>query len=380
MDSKLHWREHIEGIRQKAVKTVNALSCLAGSTWGVSLLDMRKIYEGTALPQMTYACSIWSNATTKGRPYTKKTLEVLQGIQARAARVISGAFRTTSRVALDIETFLLPIEQQIWKHNADTITRLLSCREISNAAGFQPDVSAQGKLKKHTGPWQTIYDTIKHRWGEDPNQQEPIPPFVTPPWQRGPETHIDETEEKARNRHDRETATGLSLSIYTDGSGIDGRIGAAAVCPLTQQTRAADMGSDTVSTVYAAELKGVSLALKIAQEYTDRDGRRQKVAIYTDNQAAIWSLTKAEGRSGAYIVKDIARQIQNLQDRGRQVEVRWIPAHTGVPGNEAADRAAKEATGWREGGSRGPTADTPSELYPLRTTLKKWCKTQTRDA
>ncbi|KAH7111274.1 hypothetical protein B0J11DRAFT_415662, partial [Dendryphion nanum] len=50
MDSKLYWREHIEGIRQKATKTVNALSCLAGSTWGVSFLDMRRIYEGTALP------------------------------------------------------------------------------------------------------------------------------------------------------------------------------------------------------------------------------------------------------------------------------------------------------------------------------------------
>ena len=47
------------------------------------------------------------------------------------------------------------------------------------------------------------------------------------------------------------------------------------------------MGPDTVSTVYAAELQGISLALQIAQEYVERGGERRKVAIYTDNQAAI---------------------------------------------------------------------------------------------
>ncbi|OSS43183.1 hypothetical protein B5807_12164, partial [Epicoccum nigrum] len=34
-----------------------------------------------------------------------------------------------------------------------------------------------------------------------------------------------------------ECAANKSLSIYTDGSGIEGEIGSAAVCPLTQQTR-----------------------------------------------------------------------------------------------------------------------------------------------
>jgi hypothetical protein len=87
MNSKLYWKEHVEEIRRKATKTVTALSCLRGSNWGVNLTDMRRIYEGTALPQMMYACSIWSNASIKGRVYTKKTLSILQSIQARAASV-----------------------------------------------------------------------------------------------------------------------------------------------------------------------------------------------------------------------------------------------------------------------------------------------------
>jgi hypothetical protein len=117
-----------------------------------------------------------------------------------------------------------------------------------------------------------------------------ITPFITPPWRLGPRTHIHKTADKARSRHDRAHEKGQSLSIYTDGSGIDGEIGAAAVCPLTQQTQVVHMGPDTVSTVYAAEQQGISLALQIARAYTARGGGRQKVAIYTDNQAAIWSV------------------------------------------------------------------------------------------
>ncbi|OCK88093.1 uncharacterized protein K441DRAFT_590838 [Cenococcum geophilum 1.58] len=92
MDTKLQWKAHIEEIRRKTTKTVNALSCLGGSTWGVGLMDMRGIYEGTALPQMMYTCSIWSNGSTKGKTYTKKTLEALRSVQARAARTICGAW------------------------------------------------------------------------------------------------------------------------------------------------------------------------------------------------------------------------------------------------------------------------------------------------
>ena len=88
---------------------------------------------------------------------------------------------------------------------------------------------------------------------------------------------------KARERHNRECATNKSLSVYTDGSGIEGKIGSAAVCLLTQQTLSVHMGSDALSTVYAAELQGISLALQIAQEHADKNSERKDIAIYTDN-------------------------------------------------------------------------------------------------
>jgi ribonuclease HI len=386
LDTKLKWREQIETIRQKATRTVHMLSSLGSSTWGVRLQDMRRLYEAIALPQMMYACSIWSNANLndKKRCYTYKTIDALRSIQARAARSICGAYRATSRAALDVETFLLPIEQQIWKHNADVITRLSSSRVIARTACCEPSETVPVAIDKnhraHKSSWQKAYEGLRNKQVRDLDRQEHIPAFITPPWRWGPHTYIDSDAEKARHRHDRESATDKSLNVYTDGSGIEGEIGSAAVCPLLQQTRSAHMGPDTLSTVYAAELQGISLALQIAQEYADKSGQRKQIAIYTDNQAAIWSIAKAEGRSGAYILADVAQQVLELQNKGYSVTVRWIPAHTGIPGNEAADLAAKEATGWREDGRSQQPADPLTKLYPLRTTLRRWCKTQAERA
>jgi hypothetical protein len=237
MDAKLHWKEHTEEIRRKATKTVNALSSLGGFNWGASLPDLRRIYEGTVLLQMMYACLIWLNASMKGKLYTRRMLNTLQSIQARAVRVISGAYRATLRAALDVELHLLPIEQQIWKHNADTVIWLLLSRNIAATLGFQTSTAqltaADKTCIRHTSSWEKVHSDMKSRQTYDFDRQEQILCFLTLPWRQGLTTYIDTTAKRARVRHDKEHAKEDSLSIYTDGSGIEGEIGSAALCLLT---------------------------------------------------------------------------------------------------------------------------------------------------
>ena len=113
----------------------------------------------------------------------------------------------------------------------------------------------------------------------------------------------------------------------------------------------------------------------------DKGNRRQKAVIYTDNQAAIRTTNNPSGISGAYIAADIVRLIDQLHTAKQiQVEIKWVPAHTGIAGNELADTAAKEAAGWRpnEPMCAGNRADHPRRLYPLRTTLGTWIKRETQ--
>ena len=80
------------------------------------------------------------------------------------------------------------------------------------------------------------------------------------------------------------------------------------------------------------------MALDLAVE----DKSNQKVLIFIDNQAAITSSKQPKQQSGQYMLQEIALRIELLL---RQLEIHWILAHSGVPGNKSVDIAGKKATG-----------------------------------
>ncbi|PQE11541.1 zinc knuckle protein [Rutstroemia sp. NJR-2017a BBW] len=57
------------------------------------------------------------------------------------------------------------------------------------------------------------------------------------------------------------------------------------------------MGNRETSTVYATELQGIKLALEIADEDAEKGNKRDKLIIFTDNQAAIRTFQTPAGRS-----------------------------------------------------------------------------------
>lgn len=372
LDSKLQWRAHVEEIRRKVTKTVGAMASLGNSAWGIGLNGMRKIYEGVAVPQMMYACSVWSYARSTGTPYTQATLHALENLQARAARAISGAFKATSFAALNVEAHLVPIAQRIEQRNRETLGQMLT------ADGKGRRRTRNRRQPRYISPMKSNLASAQQQGLiRDEGSIECIPAFVTPPWQQEPATFV-EPAEAARSRHDKLLGRDNIMCIYTDGSSKEGHVGAAAVFPAGRTTKCKYMGTDTVSTVYAAELQGISLALDIAQDEVRHSIRQWNVAVFSDNQRAIRSLTRAEGGSGAYILGSIARKVRELQQDGHTVTVRWIPSHTGISGNEAADKAAKEAAVRRTDAAGRHATDDPTQLQVLQPALKAQCRRHTQ--
>ena len=67
----------------------------------------------------------------------------------------------------------------------------------------------------------------------------------------------------------------------------------------------------------------------------------QKVTIFTDNQSVIQAVSAPHVQSGQQILRFIVLAINKLREQHIDVELRWIPAHIGVKGNEMADKAAR---------------------------------------
>jgi ribonuclease HI len=194
-------------------------------------------------------------------------------------------------------------------------------------------------------------------------------PYMTAPWRQPTEVVIAEEIDLAKAAHDAMVQEPLgALIVYTDGSGINNKVGAAAVAPQLKIVRQAFMGDETVSTVYSAEIEGIHMALRIAMSHN-----YSQIIIFSDSQSALKATRNPGTPSGQYILVQIIQCLDQLQQSGKKASLHWIPAHQGIEGNERADIAAKEATGWRKVRSRnGRTKEVDTGITAARPlTLKQ---------
>ena len=121
---------------------------------------------------------------------------------------------------------------------------------------------------------------------------------------------------------------GPHKAIYTDGSKSSVGVGCAAV----SSSRISQNSLPTNATVFTAELTAIILAVEQIK-FSDNN-LNTKYVIYSDSKSAIEALKNYIEKNP--LVKQIRQSINKLYSRGIQIEVCWIPAHVGIPGNEKA--------------------------------------------
>ncbi|GBN29618.1 hypothetical protein AVEN_71903-1 [Araneus ventricosus] len=144
---------------------------------------------------------------------------------------------------------------------------------------------------------------------------------------------IDNIELKHKILEFPSTIENSDFEVYTDGSGIDGNIGASLCifnnnsCINTFQFKLSSFNS-----VFQAELAAINFAAGWAVD----NGTR--INIFTDSLSSIEALKKSNSKS-----KYLNEIKSNMFNAIGSVGLSWVKAHAGIPGNELADQYAKDA-------------------------------------
>ena len=352
LDSRLNWKTHLAIVSTKAKACIGALRGITASTWGSTLQKARTIYIAMVRPILLFGCTAWMQANAKGE-LPKAYNKVLQSVQGQALRVVCGAFKNTSLEALDVETHTIPILIKAKQTLQANLLRLCSSGKLSIIEKAVKAIADQKRTRRNTLTTltsRTAEGMLNMLWlqtsigNKDLKKIERIDAFPTPPWWRPPDTTIDDNPEEALKRHNDLQKNTNRSSIYTDGSGYNGGVGAAAV--FSQAEYRLYLGTAEEATVYAAELVGVMAAFDIIRFLIARnhDQGREGYDIYTDNQAAIKAVQTGYTRSGQETLREIAKMWEQIRESTTaNITIIWTPAHLGTPGNEHADQAAKKA-------------------------------------
>jgi len=161
--------------------------------------------------------------------------------------------------------------------------------------------------------------------------------------------------EAIRWAREREAKVGAGIWMWwTDGSrSDDGRVGAAAVWKHGDRWEAfrSHLGTGQMK-VHDAELWAIGLAVQ--ESVRNRDTLRthgvMKVAVFSDSHAAIRRTEHLEPGPGQPLARWINQSARTFREVGIETEIHWVPGHTGIAGNEEADRQANPA---REGHRTG---------------------------
>ena len=150
------------------------------------------------------------------------------------------------------------------------------------------------------------------------------------------------TREEARAKfNEYHKALGQHDEVYTDGSKINERVGAAVINRHFQNgettCRQLSKRIPNNSTIFVAEATAITLALDY---YQYMDPVQHDVVVYSDSLSCFQAI-QSEDTENPLICK-IMNLLWALSDKGTHDCFCWVPSHCGIEGNKIVDQLAKE--------------------------------------
>ncbi|XP_035223684.1 uncharacterized protein LOC118196354 [Stegodyphus dumicola] len=293
IDEKLTWMPHILNLRKRTAIIAQHFRMQRGFHWGINSHIQKALYLTVVEKMVSYGAAIWAF------PMQGRKIRHLSALQRPFLLSITRAFRTTSTDALNILAGVLPLHLRI---EEEAVTQQVHQLRLSLTYD---------------------YVTFSQEQFENKTSQLHIHPAI-----KGIGIHL--------TKNPAYVAPSGYISIYTDGSRIDEKVGSAFVVLSEQQQplHQWQMQLSTENSVFQSE----ALAIHEAIRYLTNN-KISKALIHTDSLSSMQAIANSEHTSPqiAGIQKSLRENAHN------HYVIKWIKAHTGIYGNELADGLAKDA-------------------------------------
>ena len=342
-DWRMNWKTQVQYVKDTCTRTLNLLKTLAFSKTKTDTKMLLRIYKTMILPKLEYGCLAYGTAC-------KSTLNQLDPIHHHGLRLALGAFHTTPVESLYVESNIhsLSYRRKILglKYYARTLT-IDKNNTICNLYDTRRDLLFRDSKRFETPGMKIRLDMRELGIIRFPpvfeQKTSVIPPWIMPEikvcfeMENFPKKSTSNQEiisEFLKHKHN------SHIDIYTDGSKTDTGVGAGiAICKTANSVfRSIHKAQSSKATILTAELKAISMALHELEKQTNKS-----CVIYSDSKGALQSIQQYDP------VNPITLNIQCKMNRhkyrlGNTILFCWVPAHCNIPGNEHADKAAKQGS------------------------------------
>lgn len=360
LDTRLSWKPHIEQLKLRCGNKLKLLKVLSGTKWGADRCSMLRVYKAAVCSKLDYGCFVYSSARTT-------ILSRLDSVHHAGIRIATGAFRTSPVLSLCAESGVPPLTFRRHKLAINYISKVYF--DDTNPAYnyiFKPKFTVKFR-QSHSA---TLPLSLRVYTAIEEIKRTPLnaPLDHIPPWTRiKPNFVLTLTNTKKANINVRELQTKFQkllqplpshTLIYTDGSKIGNATGYAVVThDETYKYRLHELSS-----IYSAELCAIASGLKLSMT-----ARTNLIVIVTDSLSALKGLENMYAEHPAISI--VQEYITMLHEINKEVLLIWAPGHSGIVGNELADKAAKSALTLP---IPAKTIVTPSDLaLPLKENIKR---------